>query len=872
MSPPRSHPCRNTMHVALLLAVQTQRGFASYDLIDETPSCMNGNTYYCGTFCACGDNQTQMCADSRGGMKYLERAQLSFMNMALTSPDDFDAEYNGVWRSWTATCTMATRAPMWWDSGLSQAARWHSWEQAMTDGCYCTHDTCDGNEDYFGGFTDVGPRIQSFDVKGNLVFFGENVNSGYGQITRSLMIGWFQSAGHCANIFDDTWNVIGVGYYFGLANDIYSPNGHFWTENFGQVLNPPTHEIVSGSHIESEEDTSLLRFFATYYSATSTEPSSSVVYIDDVEYTLTLLTGTAAAGTYYVDVDKTDWTSCKAYYFKFGSTRLPESECYRYYTFSVGDCETDYEVTCTPESDDDDEYTCAETTSYYIHYSDGDNCSSASNATRTCENINSNSVCYTQVNELFSSTDWGSATLCSSARPVGCYVTNVDEEADTAKWYWNYGYNCEGTTNSQCSENYQCVCYCEEYNGGGGAAWEDASSNPTSTPRPSGEPTWYPSPAPSVTPEPTPTPLPSALPLPAPTNVPTPLPSPSPTTTSSPTSNCDVSTCYDYDCDYWVANGPSSGSTSGYDAYTCEIMESVFDCDCGGCDCATSVPSDCDDTCYGYDCDHWVAAGPSSSSSAGYDAYTCEIMESVFECDCGGCDCPAPTPEPTDAPPGTTPGPTFSPMPSASPVPRPSSTPTSVPTGTYTVPLSAGLAGITCDDYTSEEEAVVNAGLASVLGLTGDVQSMFGDHTCTDDSRRRSNRHLLSTSVSIGTSVTITSADDWDTATAAIGATLVAAASDNSLTSAIVSAATDAEVASMASVSVTIAASTATDSPTASPTPSPVDAPSPTVKPSFVDSDVLAAAHRGSSVFITSRIILGVASLFLIQRVLSPSA
>ena len=774
------------MYVVLLLAVQTQRGFASYDLIDETPSCMNGNTYYCGTFCACGDNQTQMCADSRGGMKYLERAQLSFMNMALTSPDDFDAEYNGVWRSWTATCTMTTRAPMWWDSGLSQAARWHSWEQAMTDGCYCTHDTCDGNEDYFGGFTDVGPRIQSFDVKGNLVFFGENVNSGYGQITRSLMIGWVQSAGHCANIFDDTWNVIGVGYYFGLANDIYAPNGHFWTENFGQVLNPPTHEIVSGSHIESEADTSLVRFFATFYSATSTEPSSSVVYIDDVEYTLTLLTGTAAAGTYYVDVDKTDWTSCKAYYFKFGSTRLPESECYRYYTFSVGDCETDYEVTCTPESDDDDEYTCAETTSYYIHYSDGDNCSSASNATRTCENIDSNSVCYTQVNELFSSTDWGSATLCSSARPVGCYVTNVDEEADTAKWYWNYGYNCEGATNSQCSENYQCVCYCEEYNGGGGAAWEDASSNPTSTPRPSGEPTWYPSPAPSVTPEPTPTPLPSTLPLPAPTNVPTPLPSPSPTITSSPTSNCDVSTCYDYDCDYWVANGPSSGSTSGYDAYTCEIMESVFDCDCGGCDCATSVPSDCDDTCYGYNCDHWVATGPSSSSNAGYDAYTCEIMESVFYCDCGGCDCPTPTPVPTLTPvsalptsvltrvpenPSALPVPTPSSIPTAAPtiiptalpiavptavpiaVPTaiPTAVPTAVPTTAFPTPIptpspsrtpivavSMTILGINCNDFNA---TVFDNALDSII-----TNATFSDPVCTD---------VTSSSVSVSNEVTV---------------------------------------------------------------------------------------------------------------------
>ena len=683
--------CVLAVCAGLWFALFPHSASASYDLIDETPSCMDGNAYYCGTFCACGDNQTQMCADSSGGMKYLERAQLSFMNMALTSPDDFDAEYNGVWRSWTASCTMTTRAPMWWDSGLSQAARWHSWEQAMTDGCYCTHDTCDGNEDYFGGFIDVGPRIQSFDVKGNLVFFGENVNSGYGQITRSLMVGWFQSAGHCANIFDDTWNVIGVGYYFGLANDIYAPNGHFWTENFGQVLNPPTHEIVSGSHIESEADTSLVRFFATFYSATSTEPSSSVVYIDDLEYTLTLLTGTAAAGTYYVDVDKTDWTSCKAYYFKFGSTRLPESECYRYYTFSIGDCETDYEVTCTPESDDEDEYTCAETTSYYIRYSDGGDCTSASNETRTCENIASNSVCYTQANELFSSTDWGSSSLCSSARPVGCYVTNVDEEADNAKWFWNYGYNCEGTTNSQCSENYQCICYCEEYNG---AVFEDASSNPTSTPRPSGEPTWYPSPAPSVTFAPTPTPLPSALPLPSPTDLPTVLPSPSPTITSKPTIACDVSTCYDHDCDYWVANGPSSGSASGYDEYTCEIMESEFDCDCGGCDCVNSVPSNCEDTCFGYTCDYWIVTGPSSESNADYDAYTCEIMESVFNCDCGGCECPtpaptlSPTPLPTVVPfPAPTPEPTLvpSPAPSHLPSPLPTNSPFPMPTPVPTI-------------------------------------------------------------------------------------------------------------------------------------------------------------------------------------------
>jgi len=50
---------------------------------------------------------------------------------------------------------------------------------------------------------------------------------------------------------------------------------------------------------------------------------------------MTLLTGTAPYGTYYVDIDKSSWTDCKSYYFLFGSVRLPEDSCYTYSTYGT---------------------------------------------------------------------------------------------------------------------------------------------------------------------------------------------------------------------------------------------------------------------------------------------------------------------------------------------------------------------------------------------------------------------------------------------------------------------------------------------------------------------------------------------------------
>ena len=143
---------------------------------------------------------------------------------------------------------------------------------------------------------------------------------------------------------------------------------------------------------------------------------------------------------------------------------------------------------------------------------------------------------------------------------------------------------------------------------------------------------------------------------------------------------------------------------------------------------------------------------------------------------------------------------------------------------THRIDLSIGMAGIICDNYGTPEESSVNGGLAAILGLDGDANSYFDDHSCVDDSRRRS---LLSGSVAVGTTATITSSQNLESLTAAVSSALSAAASSGALTSAIQAAAADLGITSMASVGATgvTAAAEATDAPT------PVPVPAPTAKP-----------------------------------------
>lgn len=56
---------------------------------------------------------------------------------------------------------------------------------------------------------------------------GENIAWG-SPTPEDVVEGWMNSPGHCANILEPSYGVIGIGYYL----DDVDPNGHFWTQNF----------------------------------------------------------------------------------------------------------------------------------------------------------------------------------------------------------------------------------------------------------------------------------------------------------------------------------------------------------------------------------------------------------------------------------------------------------------------------------------------------------------------------------------------------------------------------------------------------------------------------------------------------------------
>jgi uncharacterized protein YkwD len=58
--------------------------------------------------------------------------------------------------------------------------------------------------------------------------WGENIAAGYPDPT-AVVQGWLDSDGHCANMLNPAFSLIGVGY----AYDGGSSYGHYWTQTFG---------------------------------------------------------------------------------------------------------------------------------------------------------------------------------------------------------------------------------------------------------------------------------------------------------------------------------------------------------------------------------------------------------------------------------------------------------------------------------------------------------------------------------------------------------------------------------------------------------------------------------------------------------------
>ena len=105
--------------------------------------------------------------------------------------------------------------PLTWQANLTCAARVHS--KDMADNNFFSHTNLQGN----------GPGWRLNQAGYNGGGWGENIAAGYGS-PGQVVQGWLDSDGHCANMLNPSFSLIGVGYAFG--NGQY---GHYWTQTFG---------------------------------------------------------------------------------------------------------------------------------------------------------------------------------------------------------------------------------------------------------------------------------------------------------------------------------------------------------------------------------------------------------------------------------------------------------------------------------------------------------------------------------------------------------------------------------------------------------------------------------------------------------------
>ncbi|MFN3199120.1 MAG: CAP domain-containing protein [Bradymonadia bacterium] len=106
--------------------------------------------------------------------------------------------------------------PLEFNATLRCAARLHSEDMAMQN--YFEHDSLDGRTPF--------DRMRAAGYTGG--WMGENIAAGQ-PTPQSVVAGWMDSDGHCANIMNPNFNELGVGFF--QAATARFP--YYWTQNFG---------------------------------------------------------------------------------------------------------------------------------------------------------------------------------------------------------------------------------------------------------------------------------------------------------------------------------------------------------------------------------------------------------------------------------------------------------------------------------------------------------------------------------------------------------------------------------------------------------------------------------------------------------------
>jgi uncharacterized protein YkwD len=110
--------------------------------------------------------------------------------------------------------------PLTMEPTLRCSARLHS--KDMADQMYFAHDGLDGSN--------PGDRMTAAGYVGRT--WGENIAKGQ-QTPEQVVQGWMDSDGHCSNIMNGGFNLIGVGYFAGMGTNPRFNSELYWTQNFG---------------------------------------------------------------------------------------------------------------------------------------------------------------------------------------------------------------------------------------------------------------------------------------------------------------------------------------------------------------------------------------------------------------------------------------------------------------------------------------------------------------------------------------------------------------------------------------------------------------------------------------------------------------
>jgi uncharacterized protein YkwD len=112
--------------------------------------------------------------------------------------------------------SFAPAAPLAPNPALTAAARGHS--RDMAERGFFEHTNPDGRT----------PADRAVAAGFQSRYVGENIAAGQRGPTEVVQA-WMDSPGHCQNIMDPHYRVLGVGYFFSPQ----SSHGHYWTQDFG---------------------------------------------------------------------------------------------------------------------------------------------------------------------------------------------------------------------------------------------------------------------------------------------------------------------------------------------------------------------------------------------------------------------------------------------------------------------------------------------------------------------------------------------------------------------------------------------------------------------------------------------------------------